>query len=254
MAKYSKRDPTHQSVTGSTTEQSISLDELRREIGTSVVPRGVREQDLIGFCRPFAQQCLALVDTHTDLVSKGIARKRLALQQKAERPYFRALLCSHFIQDHLYLPLMGMARDKATEGDLLSFALWYDFAYGIAHAIHPILVADAVADGAGAAVREQSMHRAEQAFGAAPPERVRIATERILEGDMADWAADVTRDPTGQAAVARKVALLHAEAAQGRRATVPLPHLPAYLIAGVVLFGADLTEQSYAGLYAFSAS
>jgi hypothetical protein len=94
------------------------------------------------------------------------------------------------------------------------------------------------------------VQRAEQAFGKAPPERAYIATQRILEGDMADWAALVTRDPTGKAAVARKVALLHAEPAQ----TLPLQHIPDYLIAGLVLFGADLAEQFYAGLYPLSAS
>ena len=230
------------------------MDELRRGIGTSVVPRSLREKDLIGLCRPFEQQCLALLDTHTAVVLKWLARERLLLTQKAERPYFRALLCSHFIQDHLYLPLKGLVRDKYQEGDLLSFALWYDVAFGIAHAIHPILVADAVTDGDGASVRQQSVQRAEQAFGAAPPERARIAAQRILEGDMADWAAVVKSDPTGQEAVARKVALLHAETAQGGRPTVPLQHIPDYLIAGVVLFGADLAEQFYAGLYPLSAS
>jgi hypothetical protein len=226
------------------------MNELRRRIGTSVVPRGVREKDLIDVCRPFAQQCLALLDTNTDLVSTGLARERVALQQKAERPYFQALLCSHFIQDHLYLPLTGLALDNAKAGNLLFFAVWFDLAFGIAHAIHPILVADAVTDGEGASVRQQSVHRAAQAFGKAPPERARIGAERLLEGDMADWAADVTRDPTGQEAVTRKVALLHAETTQ----TVPLQHIPDHLIAGVVLFGADLTEQFYTGLYPLSAS
>jgi hypothetical protein len=195
-----------------------------------------------------------MLDTHTDLVRNALARERLLLTEKAQRPYFRALLCSHYIQDHLYLPLTGMARDKATEGDRLSFTLWYDFAYGIAHAIHPLFVADAVTDGAGGSVLQQSVHRAEQAFGKAPPERARIAAERIVAGDMADWAALVTSDPTGHDAVARKVALLHEEAAQGRRGTLPLQHIPDYLIAGVVLFGADLAEQFYAGLYPLSAS
>ena len=250
MAKQSKRDPTHLGATGSTGEKSISMDELRRRIGTSVVPRGVREKDLIGLCRPFEQHCLALLDTHTDLVRNGLARERLLLTQKAERPYFRALLCSHFIQDHLYLPLRGLALDNYNDGNLLFFAVWFDLAFGIAHAIHPILVADAVADGEGAAVRQQSVQRAEQAFGAAPPEPAYLAAERILEGDMADWAALVNNDPTGQEAVARKVALLHAETTQ----TLPLQHIPDYLIAGVVLFGADLAEQFYAGLYPLSAS
>jgi hypothetical protein len=235
-------------------EESFFMDELRRGIGTSVVTSGVREKDLIGLCRPFEQQCMALLDTHTDVVLNGLARKRLLLTDKAERPYFRALLCSHFIQDHLYLPLQGLARDKYSDGDLLSFALWYDVAFGVAHAIHPLFVADAVTDGDGASVRQQSVQRAEHAFGAAPPERARIAAQRILEGDMADWAAVVNSDPTGQEAIARKVALLHAETAQAGRATLPLQHIPDYLIAGVVLFGADLAEQFYAGLYPLSAS
>jgi hypothetical protein len=115
-------------------------------------------------------------------------------------------------------------------------------------------VADAVTDGAGAPVRQQSVQRAEQAFGAAPPERARIAAHRILEGDMADWAAVVKSGPTGQEAVARKVALLHAETAQAGRATLPLQYIPDYLIAGVVLFGADLAEQYNASLYPLSAS
>jgi hypothetical protein len=71
---------------------------------------------------------------------------------------------------------------------------------------------------------------------------------------MADWAALVNSDPTGHEAVARKVALLHAETAPARRPTVPLQHIPDYLIAGVVLFGADLAEKFYAGLYPLSAS
>jgi hypothetical protein len=254
MAKHSKRDPTHPPATGSTGEKSISMDELRRRIGTSVIPRGVREKDLIDFFRPFAAHCMALLDTNTDLVRNALARERLLLQEKAERPYFRALLCSHFIQDHLYLPLQGLAQDKDRAGDLLSFALWYDVAFGVAHAIHPLFVADALIDAGGAAVLQKSLQRAEHGFGAAPLEKARIAAERILEGDMADWAAIVKRDPTGQEAVARKVALLHTETAQRGRPTLPLRHIPDYLIAGVVLFGADLAEKFYAGLYPLSAS
>jgi hypothetical protein len=103
MDKQSKLDPN---------QERFFMDELRRGIGTSVVPRGMREKDLIDFCRPFEKQCMALLDTHTDLVSNGLARERLLLKDKAERPYFRALLCSHFIQDHLYLPLKGLATRR----------------------------------------------------------------------------------------------------------------------------------------------
>jgi hypothetical protein len=122
----------------------------------------------------------------------GCLEERLLLTQKAERPYFRALLCCHFIQDHLYIPLQGLAQDKYSEGDLLSFARWYDVAFGVAHAIHPILVTDAVTDAAGASVRQQSLQRTEHAFGAAAPERARIAAQRILEGEQRRRAGSLT--------------------------------------------------------------
>jgi hypothetical protein len=230
------------------------MDNIRRSIGYTELTTDQLEQVMTGICRPFEKQLMAMLQTHTENVTTALHRERVALRDKADRPYFRALLCSHFIMQHVYLPLQGLVQDHLTGNNLLLCAVWYDVAFGVGHAIQPILVAEVEAYGQGESVRTRSAQRAEQLRAEVMPEHLRIAVQRILEGDMADWAALVKTDPTGKQAIKQKVASLHAETEDAHHATLPLQHIHDYQIPELVLFGADLAEKFYAGLYPLSAS
>jgi hypothetical protein len=230
------------------------MDNIRQSIGYTALTTDQLENVLSSICRPFEKQLMDMLHTHTNKVTTALHTARPVLRDKQERPYFRALLCSHFILNHVYIPLQGLAQDHVKAGNLLDAAVWYDLAFGVAHAIQPILVADADADGDGASIRTSSAKRAEQQRGEVMPERLRVAVQRLLEGDMADWAALVRTDPTGKKAIKQKVAQLHAEAEAAHQAATALQHIAAYQIPELVLFGADLAERFYGGLYPLSAS